>query len=528
MELPGILSSMSDQIQPLTPEQYQERLLTTVDTELRVGKTYTLLLVSSTIIVTLGLLINSTAVVIGAMLIAPLFWPVLGLTLSLITTRHQLLKKSIINLLFSVIVVMVLSWLITKVSPLVEVTNEIASRTNPTLYDLMIALASSVIGVAAVFYRRISASATGVALSLSLSPPLAVVGIGLAMGRWDIFLASGLLFATNVGAIIFAGIITLYLLGVRPRRKSEKKRFQMGFIASVLFLLVMSIPLSFYLFNTIEQTRIRRVVRTTLAEQMKQIDPTSRVENVQVSFLPRDDAVQLQATAYVSDGIDFTKKQQDELIQTLTGVANRTVDVQLNVVNTVSLRQEEDEYVRALRADVRERIEEWLRDESPGLELDHITVQVDRAITPIDVAPLEVMIGLKQLNGSPFSFEQKETLQNMLAKELTRVVRLEIEVTPVVRVIPADQQKKLEQNIRSTIENDLRLISPTASIVGIQVERREENEQQDLGVVVMVTMIVPEAFEFSVGQKELIQSHLRQEVREPVELRVRMVRYQAL
>src|SRR5690606_21179451 len=128
-------------------------------------------------------------------------------------------------------------------------TPEILSRVNPNLLDLFIALASSVIGIFAVYYPRISSSAAGVAISSALLPPLCVSGIGLANRSIDLFKGSFLLFSSNLAAIVFAGALTLYLLGFKPRREQDQKRFSFGLLISSIFIIALSIPLAIYLQN---------------------------------------------------------------------------------------------------------------------------------------------------------------------------------------------------------------------------------------------------------------------------------------
>lgn len=139
------------------PKKYlQEELLDNVSEEITLSKRYLWLIISSAIIAALGLIINSSAVVIGAMLISPLFWPILGLSLSIITSRKKLARRSSLNLIVSIALVIGISFLAGSLSPFPQINNEISSRTAPTLLDLCIALASSFIGVLAFYHPKIS------------------------------------------------------------------------------------------------------------------------------------------------------------------------------------------------------------------------------------------------------------------------------------------------------------------------------------------------------------------------------------
>lgn len=299
-------------------KRLQDKLIENVAEEIELSRSYILLLVFSTIIASFGLLINSAAVVIGAMLISPLFWPLMGLTVGIFTTRRQLAGRALANIALSILAALLIAAIIGWVTPLSEVTPEIQSRLQPTILDLFIALASSVIGVAAIYYPRISQTATGVAMSIALLPPLCVSGLGIAFGSWDIFWRAGLLFGTNVVAIIFAGLITLYVLRFRPSRKAEEERFRIGLFASFLALVLLSIPLSIYLRDSLTQTSIKQEIRAGLTEEIAMINPEAAIDEVEVEYVPSvDDEVRVHATVYMPEGAFLTVSEQSSIIQHL-------------------------------------------------------------------------------------------------------------------------------------------------------------------------------------------------------------------
>ena len=178
-------------------------------------------------------------------MIAPIFWPILGISLSFVTGKKKLAIKSIVSLTVSIVSVVAISWLLTELSPTAGMTDEINLRIRPSLFDLLIALVSSVIGVAAAYFPRISATAIGVAISLSLLPPLAVAGISLALGSTNMFVGSLMLFAANAVAIIFVGIISFYLLKFGPNNQQpalgSSSRLPASFALSVLLASVLAI-----------------------------------------------------------------------------------------------------------------------------------------------------------------------------------------------------------------------------------------------------------------------------------------------
>ena len=174
--------------------------------------TYWLFIISSCGIATLGLIINSPAVIIGAMLVAPLMSPIIGLGMGIAVNDTYLSVKSTLNILASVAASILTAALITAIVPLNDVTPEISSRTNPTLLDLSIALFSGI--VAALNSVRsggddvLKSVAPGAAISVALMPPLCVVGFGLGIGfNQEMMWGAFLLFCTNLFAIIMVSSV---------------------------------------------------------------------------------------------------------------------------------------------------------------------------------------------------------------------------------------------------------------------------------------------------------------------------------
>jgi len=151
-------------------------------------------------IATLGLLQNSVAVIIGAMLVSPLMGPIVALGFSLTTLDYHQMKRSVLALGIGVLVALGISVLIVFVSPLQAETPEILARTQPNLFDLLVAVFSGLAGGYAVIKGR-GEAIVGVAIATALMPPLAVVGYGLATGKAHIAFGSSMLFMTNLLAI---------------------------------------------------------------------------------------------------------------------------------------------------------------------------------------------------------------------------------------------------------------------------------------------------------------------------------------
>jgi uncharacterized hydrophobic protein (TIGR00271 family) len=167
-------------------------------------------------IATLGLALDSSAVVIGAMLVAPLLAPVVGLALSLAVGDGRLAVQSGAIVLGSTIVVILVGAALTVALPFHTITLEISARARPTTLDLAIAVFSGLVGAVVTVARRsrLSAAIPGVAIAVALIPPLAVAGFGIGVGRADLIRGSLLLYGANLAGIVLSGMVVFLLVGM--------------------------------------------------------------------------------------------------------------------------------------------------------------------------------------------------------------------------------------------------------------------------------------------------------------------------
>jgi uncharacterized hydrophobic protein (TIGR00271 family) len=236
----------------------------------RPGVNFFVLIVLSTIIATLGLLLNSAAVVIGAMLVAPLMSPILGFSLGMVLGDVRLIRLSIESMFKGVALALVLAVLIGIFSPFKDLTEEIMMRTQPTLVDLVIAFASGMAGAYAISREEVSAALPGVAISAALVPPLGVAGLGLALGKPQVAGGAFLLFLANIAAISLAGVIIFILLGVRSQawQADTNRRIRRSLIGFTLLVLIIAIPLGIIMAGIVRHADTRNEIRTVLTERM--------------------------------------------------------------------------------------------------------------------------------------------------------------------------------------------------------------------------------------------------------------------
>jgi len=211
----------------------------------------------STVIAALGLIQNSTPVVIGAMLVAPLMTPLLGVGLSLIQGNVSLVKDCLLAILLGFICALsigVLSGFIAMpLSEGKELTNEILARGKPSLLDLGVAFFSGIAASYCVARPALSSALAGVAIAAALVPPIASCGIAFSQGDWQTTRGAALLFSTNVVAIILASALTFWCLGIRSSSKISGKQLWSGrlLIALIILCALLLIPLGNTLLKTL-------------------------------------------------------------------------------------------------------------------------------------------------------------------------------------------------------------------------------------------------------------------------------------
>jgi len=230
------------------------------------GINFFVLIVLSSIIATLGLLLDSAAVVIGAMLVAPLMSPILAFSLGIVVSDVRLIRRSIEAVFKGIALSIVLAIFIGILSPFKGLTDQIVARTQPTLLDLAVALASGMAGAYALARKDVSAALPGVAIAAALMPPLGVAGLGLSLGNPRVAGGAFLLFITNITAISLAGVLVFIVLGVRPQtwQPDIEQRIHRNILGFAFLLLVIAIPLGIIMSGIIQDTRTQETIRQVL------------------------------------------------------------------------------------------------------------------------------------------------------------------------------------------------------------------------------------------------------------------------
>ncbi|MDP2237763.1 MAG: TIGR00341 family protein, partial [Bacteroidales bacterium] len=170
------------------------------------------ILIFAIIVASVGLNMNSTAVIIGAMLISPLMGPINGMGYSIATYDYELFRQSVKNFSFAILVSLIASTAYFALSPVSTAHSELLARTSPTIYDVLIALFGGLAGIVAISSKQKGNVIPGVAIATALMPPLCTAGYGLATAQFDFFFGALYLFTINSIFIAIASVWISQLL----------------------------------------------------------------------------------------------------------------------------------------------------------------------------------------------------------------------------------------------------------------------------------------------------------------------------
>lgn len=256
------------------------------------------MLALATVIATFGLLANSVATIIGAMIIAPLMYPIMSLSFGMVLAQRQLIVRSIFTLLTGVVLVVGIALGSTELLGLRVAGSEILTRTRPTLLDLGVAFAAGGAGAFAYTRRSVFSAVAGVAIAVALVPPLAVVGIGLALGREasvDMTLAfsklgqySGvadvaggalMLFLTNLSGIVAVSAMVFLIQGY-----GQWNRASLGIVFALAVAALLTIPLGVSLREMYVKSALLSTIAELVANHPDLYPGTSRLESIDVHY----------------------------------------------------------------------------------------------------------------------------------------------------------------------------------------------------------------------------------------------------
>jgi len=307
-EIPArIIKAINHLIHPLSVDERKE-VIAEIAPSASPGFDFFLLVVLSCSIATLGLVTNSPAVIIGAMLLAPLMSPIIGIGLASIIGDDKLLKSSASALLKGAGLAILLSFLMTLVNrflpfvALQELSAEVLARIRPTPIDLVIALAGGLAAAYAMTRPNLSAALPGVAIATALMPPLCTVGIGIALNRWDVAGGASLLFITNAVTIAFASALVFFLRGFSAEVRRAGQRLPRSLVLSAILVAILLVPLSYYSVKFFREAAENRLIHSIVAQEVEKL---GNAQFVDLKVIHRDDSLDMVITIRTNVAHDY-------------------------------------------------------------------------------------------------------------------------------------------------------------------------------------------------------------------------------
>lgn len=291
-------------------------------------------LIFAILIASIGLNVNSTAVIIGAMLISPLMGPIMGIGLSIGIYDFDLLKKSAMNLLVAIAISVTTSSLYFSITPLHEASSELLARTNPSLWDVLIAFFGGLAGIVAGTRKEKSNVIPGVAIATALMPPLCTAGFGIATGQWAYFLGAFYLFFINCLFICLATFLIVKNLKFR-RKELASTDLQKRVSRYIFIVVIVTVLPSIYLaYRIVERSIFENnadsfvkgefhFARTQVVTQKFNIDSKKRVIELLLIGQPLSD----ETLDTIKSRLSLYKLQNTDLIVRQGMDAKQKIDI---------------------------------------------------------------------------------------------------------------------------------------------------------------------------------------------------------
>ncbi|WP_348800338.1 DUF389 domain-containing protein [Flavobacterium adhaerens] len=313
------------------------------------------ILACAIVIASVGLNVNSTAVIIGAMLISPLMSPIVGAGFGLGMYDFELVKKSVKNLVIATVVSLIVSTIYFYISPFKEVQSELLARTSPNIYDILIAFFGGLVGVIAVTRVEKGNPIPGVAIATALMPPLCTAGYSLAIGNFLYFGGAMYLYTINCVFICIATfIIVKYLKYPIVKHIDAKHQKQVKRSITVL-IFIMIIPSVYFAYRLFDEKRYMQRTEEYITKEFPHKDYTLIYKKTNYRSTPK--VIELAFLGKKFNQVEiktFNQKLKDyDLLNTQLLIKQDTFDLKNDILNTINsgkkTEAEKDELIQRLQ-----------------------------------------------------------------------------------------------------------------------------------------------------------------------------------
>lgn len=391
----------------------------------------------SVTIAVMGLSLGSAAVVIGAMLIAPLMTPVMQFAGGLALGWPRRMGRAALTIVAASALGIAYSWLLAWLLPQQPLTGEVLSRTTPDIRDLLVALAAGTAGAYATARRDVSTALPGVAVAVALVPPLAAVGLALEAGQRDFAEGAALLYAANLVAIVLSGTFVFLATGLVPRRRLRDvtPRVIGGYATVVLVAVLVGLPLA-----------ARSI---TVADRFRDVEAvTERVD----AWLGSESELEVQSVSVDGDTVTVDVAGPDvpppteTLTETASAELGRAVTVEVRWQQRSDITNGGNGEVRASQGRLVGIVQDWLAEAADGGSVDRVD--------SVEVAGDEVRV---EISG-PQTPPPANSLSERMAEELGRkpVVRISWTQQVVEQSGEASEEVEVRRRARAAVDSWVR------------------------------------------------------------------------
>lgn len=357
-------------------------------------------LIFAIFIACLGLNLNSTAVIIGAMLISPLMGPIIGMGLAVGRADLELLKRSLTNYGVSTVISVLTAALYFQLTPLTEAQSELLARTSPTLYDVLIALFGGAAGILAISTGGKGNVIPGVAIATALMPPLCTAGYGLAMGEWSFFFGACYLFFINTVFIALATYVGVRLLQFKPKQFVDKGRLAVVNRYIAVIVVVTMLPAVYMTTQIIRQSVFENHVKQFVKQELNH--PGTRILSEQADRETKTLDVVALGAALPNEMIEAARQRladyqlADYQLNVIQGAQSDSLLLARNNAGTQQSLSGQDQQHLVLQT---ERVAQLERETADYRRLDALAREIAGEVKA--VCPKVESIGLSKITETP-------------------------------------------------------------------------------------------------------------------------------
>lgn len=318
-------------------EEDKQKVLENVKSNISFRGSNLWILACAIVVASIGLNVNSTAVIIGAMLISPLMGPIIGAGFGLAMYDSELVKKALKNLFIATIVSLVVSTTYFYMSPFKETQSELLARTSPNIYDLLIAFFGGLVGVIAITRVEKGNPIPGVAIATALMPPLCTAGYGLAIGNFKFFFGALFLYTINcVFICISTFLIVKYLKYPAVKQVDAKRQKQIKYGMTALTLILM-IPSIFFAYKLFEEKKINQKINLFIENEFTNKGNTIVYKKINVYSSPKIIELALLRHTFNSEEIESLNKTliNYQIENTQLKIKQDTIDIKKYILNQI-------------------------------------------------------------------------------------------------------------------------------------------------------------------------------------------------